>query len=114
VNAFTEDGTIDFSGRSPRVPWHLPVRGHAELPRFFAVFARSVEVLQFERLSTVASETSVVSRVHLRYRVRATGRIIDEHQVHWWTLDDGRVQAMTHFEDTAQVIDAVTRMTAEP
>lgn len=114
VEAFTEDGVMDFAGASPLVPWHLPARGRAELPRFFSVFSASVEITHFERVDTVASETSVVTRVHLRYRVRATGRSIDEHQVHWWTLDGGQVRAMTHFEDTAQVIGAVTRANQKP
>lgn len=114
VNAFADDGVIDVAGASPLVPWHLLARGRAELPRYFAVFGASVEIAHFERVDTVASETSVVTRVHLRYRVRATGRTIDEHQVHWWTLSDGKVKAMSHFEDTAQVIGAVVQAKEDP
>jgi hypothetical protein len=107
VSAFAEDGVVEFAGASALVPWHLPARGRAELPRFFAVFAQEVEIQRFERVATVAAMDAVVSRVKMSYRVRATGRTIDEEQVHWWTIAEGRIVAMTHFEDTAQVIAAV-------
>jgi len=108
---FREDGRVDFEGASRLVPWHLPARSRAELPRFFTAFAQSVDIERFEREATLTSSEEVVVRVHLRYRVRATGSVVDERQVHWWWLKDGQVQAMTHFEDTAQVVAAVSGAT---
>ena len=104
---FDEDGRVDFEGASALVPWHVPAHGRGELPRFFAAFAKSVDIELFDREATLASSEEVVARVRLRYRVRATGAIVDERQVHWWWLENGQVKAMTHFEDTAQVIAAV-------
>ena len=104
---FSEEARVDFEGASTSVPWHLPARSRADLPRFFAAFTQSVDIELFEREATLASNEEVVARVRLRYRVRNTGARVEERQVHWWWLKDGQVQAMTHFEDTAQVIAAV-------
>jgi hypothetical protein len=47
--------------------------------------------------------------VRIAYGVKKTGKKVDEEQIHWWTLDDGgKVSRMPHYEDTAQVLAAVT------
>jgi hypothetical protein len=98
-----------FAGASPHVPWHGPWHGHAGLGRFFATLAEAVAFEIFAPLAFAVAADAVVVRLHLRYRVHATARVVDEEQVHWWTLRDGQVVDMVHFEDTAQVIAALAR-----
>lgn len=102
----TTDASFGFEGASPAVPWHGPWRGHDGLTRFFTTIGGAVTFEAFEPLHFTAGAGAVAVRLHLRYRVHATGKVVDEHQVHWWTMRDGKVAALTHFEDTAQVLAA--------
>ena len=103
----TSDAEFSFAGAAREVPWHGPWHGSAQLERFFETIGSAVEFEAFEPLAFAASSEHVAVRLHLRYKVRHTGKVVEQHQVHWWTLRDGRVSALVHFEDTAQVIAAV-------
>jgi ketosteroid isomerase-like protein len=100
------DAQFSFAGGSKDVPWHGPWRGHADIQRFFTALGEGVEFQTFEPLSFAEGSDAVAVRLHLVYKVRGSGRVVDEHQVHWWSLRDGKVVGLTHFEDTAQVIAA--------
>jgi ketosteroid isomerase-like protein len=102
----TSDAEFSFAGGSPRVPWHGPWRGHASIQQFFTSIGEGVEFQTFEPVGFAAGPDTVAVRLHLTYRVRHSSRVVDEHQVHWWTFKDGKVSTLTHFEDTAQVIAA--------
>jgi ketosteroid isomerase-like protein len=101
------DVEFSFAGGLREVPWHGPWRGHDGAARFFGALAEAVEFKTFEPLAFAAGTDSVAVRLRLVYQVRRTGRVVDEHQVHWWTLRDGKITSLTHFEDTAQVGAAV-------
>jgi uncharacterized protein len=107
VNAFVPEGEISFNVSKPVAPWHWPVRGHAELPQFFAKLAEHVEFAKFEPSELIEGPGSVVARVDMRFRVKNTQRTVEQTQVHWWTFDGDKVRAIVHFEDTAQVAAAV-------
>jgi ketosteroid isomerase-like protein len=107
VNAFVPDGQISFNVATPAAPWQASVRGHAELPRFFAKLAEHVEFLRFEPSELIEGPTSVAARIQMKFVVKSTGRIVEQSQVHWWTFDGPKVRAIVHFEDTAQVAAAV-------
>lgn len=100
------DAEFSFAGGSRDVPWHGPWRCQEGVQRFFSAIAEGVEFKTFEPMSFAAGSDAVAVRLHLVYQVRRTGRLVDEQQVHWWTLRDGKVTSLTHFEDTAQVIAA--------
>lgn len=102
----TPDVSFTFAGASAEVPWHGPWNGAAEIPAFFTALGGAVTFDAFEPLHFAAGAGAVAARVHLRYRVHATGKTIDEDHVHWWTLRDGKVSGLVHFSDTAQVIAA--------
>lgn len=47
--------------------------------------------------------------LRIAYSVKDTGKQVDEEQLQWWTCDDsGKVVGLQHYEDTAQVLAAVT------
>jgi len=100
------DAEFSFEGGSPSVPWHGPWRGSAAIGRFFGTITEAVTFQSFEprHFATSASEVAVL--VHLRYEIRATKKVVDELQVHWWSLRAGKVSGLRHHEDTAQVIAA--------
>ena len=105
----TPDVEFSFEGGRPEIPWHGPWRGQAAVARFFTHIGEAVQFQAFEPRHFAASPSEVAVLVHLRYLVRATDRIVDQLQVHWWSLRDGKVSALRHHEDTAQVLAAVTR-----
>jgi ketosteroid isomerase-like protein len=97
----------DFSVGKSEVPWHAPVRGKAELPRFFQALAENVVMQAFEPRMFIDDGRSVVVKLRLAYTVKRTGKQVDEEQVQWWSFDDGgRISGLRHYEDTAAVRDA--------
>ena len=106
VGRVTDDTQWDFAVADSDVPWHSAVHGHAGVPHFLAAFADNVALATFEPRHFVASGDDVIVDVHLAYTVRKTGKPVDEDQLHWWSIRDGKVTRLRHFEDTRQVIDA--------
>lgn len=97
-----------FNGAIDAVPWHVPVSNRDELPKFFTSLAGAVDFEAFTPGEFMHCGPHVVVDVHLEYRVKATGRRVVQDQLQWWTLDpQHRVERLVHFEDTAQVRDAV-------
>lgn len=107
VSTFLPEGELSFNVAKAVAPWQSHVRGHRELPQFFAKLAEHVEFTTFEPTELLEGPSSVVARVHMRFRVKSTGRTVEQTQVHWWTFDGAKVRSLVHFEDTAQVAAAV-------
>ena len=101
------DTQWDFAGARPEVPWHRPVDGADAVPAFFGTLAEAVDFQRFEPRVFVHAGPHVMVEVRMAYVVRATGRAVEMDQIHWWTLRDGKVARLRHFEDTAQVAAAV-------
>ena len=101
------DPEWDFAGAKSEVPWHRAVHGSAELPRFFGALMDSVSLERFEPREFVHCGPHVMVDVHIAYTVKRTGSKVEMDQIHWWTLDDGKVSRLRHYEDTAQVLRAV-------
>lgn len=106
ASSVRSDARWDFNVTKSDVPWHVPVTGHAEVPKFLAAFIENVTLEAFEPRQFVAMGDEVVAHVRLAYVVRRTGKRVDQEQLHWWTLRDGKIARLRHFEDTAQVLEA--------
>ena len=96
----------DFNVTRSDVPWHVPVSGPAEVPKFLAAFMGNVEIEAFEPRQFIANGDDVIVHIRLAYTVKHTGKRVDEEQLHWWTVRDGKIARLRHFEDTAQVMAA--------
>lgn len=96
----------DFNVAESDVPWHQPAVGPAGLPVFIGNLMSNVELQAFEPRHFVAAGDDVIAHVRIAMTVRRTGRQIDEEQLHWWKVRDGRIEGLRHFEDTAQVVAA--------
>jgi ketosteroid isomerase-like protein len=101
-----ETALWDFNVTRSDVPWHVPVTGPAEIQGFLGAFVESVTLHAFEPRHFIAAGDDVVAHLHLSYTIKKTGRRVDEEQLQWWSLADGRVTRLRHFEDTAQVLAA--------
>jgi ketosteroid isomerase-like protein len=102
----TPDTAWDFAAPQPAAAWHAPVRGAGEVPRFLGDLGGSVEITRFEPREFVHSGPHVMVDVRIEYTVRSSGKAVAMDQIHWWTLADGRVARLRHFEDSAQVAAA--------
>jgi ketosteroid isomerase-like protein len=102
----TEDTRWGFNGGQKEVPWHGPFQGKSELPGFFQALASGVKMSRFEPKKFITQGDEVIVHLALEYTVTRTGKRVAEEQLHWWTLRDGKVARLTHFEDTAQVAAA--------
>ena len=100
------EGRWDFNVTESHVPWHVPVTGPAEVPKFVAAFVGNVDLEAFEPRQFIAAGDEVIAHVRIAYRVKRTGKHVDEEQLHWWTVRDGAITRLRHFEDTAQVLGA--------
>jgi hypothetical protein len=99
----------DFNVTESDVPWHVPVTGPAEIPKFLAAFGEHVAIEVFEPRQFIVMGDEVIAHIHLAYTVRRTGKRVDQEQLHWWTVRDRKVTRLRHFEDTAQVLAAWQR-----
>lgn len=107
IAANTAEGARwDFNVAASDVPWHQPVVGPAEVPQFLEAFVSNIELEAFEPRRFIATGDAVIVHLGLAYTVRRTGRRVREEQLQWWTVRDGRVAGLRHFEDTAQVLAA--------
>jgi len=102
----TSDTHWDFNVGPSDVPWHVPVRSRADVPAFLGAFGSNVVLKKFEPRTFIASGDQVAVVIGLAYEVKKTGKPVDEEQIHLWTLRDGRVARLRHYEDTAQVLAA--------
>ena len=106
VGRLASDTRWNFAVAQSEVPWHMPVDGPAGVTGFLAAFAKNVSLETFEPRHFVASGDDVVVHIHLAYTVGKTGTRVDEEQLQWWVVREGKIAALRHFEDTAQVINA--------
>ncbi|HEX3722633.1 MAG TPA: nuclear transport factor 2 family protein [Nitrolancea sp.] len=107
LDAVSEDTVWGFNVRDSQIPWHTSVCGKANLPQFFGALMGNVDFQVFEPRDFIASGDSVVAHVHMEYRVKKTGKPVNEDALFWWRFSsDGKIASLTHFEDTAQVRDA--------
>jgi hypothetical protein len=96
----------DFNVTHSDVPWHVPAVGPAEVARFIAALMSNVTLQAFEPRQFIAAGDEVVVHVRIAFTVNRSGKSVDQEQLHWWTVRDGKVARLRHFEDTAQVIGA--------
>jgi ketosteroid isomerase-like protein len=96
----------DFNVTHSTVPWHVPVTGPSEVPKFLAAFAQNVQLEAFEPRQFIAAGDDVIAHIRLAYVVKHSQKRVDEEQLHWWRVRDGKIERLRHFEDTAQVLNA--------
>ena len=101
-----QDARWDFNVTASDVPWHVPVTGPSEVPRFLGAFVENVTLEAFEPRQFVAADDEVMAHIRIAYTVKRTGERVEQEQLHWWTVRDGKVARLRHFEDTAQVVAA--------
>jgi uncharacterized protein len=105
-----EDVDWEHDNVSP-VPWLQPLKGRAQVPRFFDALMSNIEITEFVPIFFGAHGDTVVSLVNLKFTVRATGKpVVEPDEVHIWRFNAaGQVQRFRHRADTWQTVQALQK-----
>lgn len=88
------------------VPYLQAGKGKKGAGDFFASLA-GVEMRDFRVLGLLAGGNKVCAEVVIEFKVKATGKILPDEELHLWTLNErGQVVAFRHYIDTAKHIEA--------
>ena len=85
----------------PSIPWAGDARDPSAVLDAIERWIGAIEVESGTREPPIVDGDHVVVRGTGRYRVRATGRHVDDRWVHVWRVQDGRIVAFTEYSDTA-------------
>ncbi len=100
------DDWADNTAQREGVPW-MTARAGKDGVRAFFQSLDALEFRQFEPQTPVASGNCVVVPVRLEALVKATGRVMHEEEVHFWTFNAaGKIASFRHYIDTAKHIRA--------
>lgn len=107
LNLFSDDAEFHHPMSIAIWPWAGNRRGRTQVAEFFAGLAEVTEFEHFEAKDFIAQGNKVAVRVFERFRIKATGRAVDNEYVHMFTLREGKVVQWCVYEDTAPIIAAI-------
>lgn len=88
------------------IPWAGSFRGHDGARRYFAAIAAEADFDAFEPHTFLAQDNKVVVLGFEKVRSKRTGRSYENHWVHAFTLENGKIVAFREYSDTATVAGA--------
>jgi ketosteroid isomerase-like protein len=102
LGALREDVEWEHDAVDHGIPWLAPRQGRAQVMAFFEAL-RALDIRRFEPKRILADDSMVAAVIHAQIAVRATGRIINDVELHLWTFDaQGKVARFRHVADTHQ------------
>lgn len=105
-----EDVEWEYGGNRNPVPWLQPLKGRAQVPKFFEALATHIDITQFEPKTFFQQGDMVVNLLDVAFTVRATGKhVVDKDIVHIWRFNPaGLVQSYKQKVDTLAAAQALT------
>ncbi|HKP22864.1 MAG TPA: nuclear transport factor 2 family protein [Dongiaceae bacterium] len=102
LGALREDVEWEHDAVDHGIPWLAPRQGRAQVAAFFDAL-RALDFRRFEPRRILADDTMAAAIIHVELAVRATGRVINNVELHLWTSDaQGKVARFRHVADTHQ------------
>lgn len=98
---WTDDCEYHLPGPTDILPWAGTRRGKVELQQFFEQVQEWVEFELFEGQEYIAQGQTVVVLGTERFRVKATGKVVDNDFAYVYTVRDGKVATCREYNDTA-------------
>ena len=96
------------SAQAKGVPYLQARKGKQGAADFLASLG-AVELRDFKVGSILGGGNKVCAEIVIEFKVKATGKVLRDEQLHLWTFDDrGQVVAFRHYLDTAKHIEAGT------
>jgi ketosteroid isomerase-like protein len=84
------------------IAYLVPRTGKAGVAEFFAAVA-GLEIHGFEVANLLEGGNQVVAIIHVDVTITATGKRLQDYELHVWTFDDdGKVAELRHVIDTAK------------
>jgi ketosteroid isomerase-like protein len=99
------DWASEAAGRE--APWYGPHRGKDGVREFFTAFGTACEVEEFTPKTYAANDDDVLTVVHFRARVRATGKVNEMDLHHWFRFEGPLIGFYRGTEDSAQTAAAL-------
>ena len=90
----------------PREVWRYGGKRHGkpEIAEYLAGLDETYDIERFEPTEFIAQNDTVVVVGIQRYRIKATGRKVEDDWVMIFTMKDGKASRVRVFFDTAQVV----------
>lgn len=100
--ALREDVEWEHDAVDHGIPWLAPRQGRAQVTGFFEAL-RALDIRKFEPKRILADDSMAIALIHVELAVRATGRVVNDVELHLWTFDaQGKVARFRHVADTHQ------------
>ena len=93
-------------GPPAEIPWAATLRGRDQVAGWFARVREVAEFEQFMLQGLCAGGDTVMTQVRERFRIRATGRTVENDMAHVFTLRGGKIVHFREYYDTAAVAAA--------
>ncbi len=104
----TDDVDWASEPESTVAPWHGIHKGKGEVPKFFEVLSKHVQVDRFDLLTFAANDTDVLTVVRFGMTIPATGKRGEMDLHHWFHFRDGKIARYRGTEDTALTKELLT------
>lgn len=103
LECLAEDVEWEHDALDHGVPWLTPGRGKAHVLAFFGVVGKELEITRFEVSNLLVGNQQVVGVISIEARVRSTGKLLRDLELHLWTFAaSGKVARFRHVADTHQ------------
>ena len=107
LTLFTDDVDLRHPMSTAIWPWAGKCRGRAQVAEFFAGLAEAAEFEQVEPREFIVQGAKAVVLLFERFRIKATGRAVDNEFVIVFAFRDGKISQFYVYEDTAPIIAAI-------
>src|ERR1700751_1740844 len=105
ADACAWESWLDNRGQSAGIPPMRPRQGREGVAEFFG-YVSTMEIQDFQVLDMLASDRQVVVEVQISITMPDGGTVTDE-ELHLYSLnDEGKIDRMRHYVDTAKQIEA--------
>ncbi len=102
-----EDPNTELEIAGPtEIPWAGSFRGHDGARKYFAAIEAEADFDAFEPHTFLAQGNKVVVLGLEKVRSKRTGRSYENHWVHAFTLENGKIVRFREYSDTATVAAA--------
>jgi uncharacterized protein len=104
LKTYTEDITFVFHGSSDLTPFHDTFRGKEEVKQFFLTVNDTLEFELYENLDFIGQGDKVIVFGHDKSRTRNSGKKIEEHRVHVFTVQQGKTSRLESYGDATKMM----------
>jgi ketosteroid isomerase-like protein len=104
LELFADDVDWGIEGKAtPEVPWHGTGIGKPFALKFFQALSSEMTFSLFEPSGYVASDNAVACLVTSEATLKKNGQKLTQHDIHYFTIKNGRVTRWRGSEDTAYI-----------